>query len=229
VEPDDIGLLARPIVTQVSRWDRLKGFVPLLDAFAVLKRTSHELRTTDERHRRRVELARLILAGPDPDAIQDDPEGAEVVEELRRKYIALDASIRADIVVLALPMQSRKQNALMVNALQRSSDIVVQNSLREGFGLTVAEAMWKRTAILGSARASGVRLQVRDGVDGRLASDPEDTNEIARLLHDMLADPVRLEKWGRNAQRRVHDDFLIFTELVKWLQLLSDTLQPTKG
>jgi trehalose synthase len=66
-----------------------------------------------------------------------------------------------------------------------------------------------------------VRLQVRDGVDGRLVNDPEDTTAIAELLHEMLADPARLEEWGRNAQRRVHDDFLIFTELTRWLELLT--------
>jgi trehalose synthase len=226
IEPDDIGLLARPIITQVSRWDRLKGFVPLLDAFALLKRTAHQRSPRTERDRRRIDLARLVLAGPDPESIQDDPEGTEVIEELRRKYTKLDNGVHADIAILALPMKSRKQNALMVNALQRSSDIVVQNSLREGFGLTVAEAMWKRIPILGSARASGVRLQVRDGVDGRLVSDPEDSEALASLLQDMLASPVQLEEWGRNAQRRVHDDFLIFTELAKWLQLLTEKLPP---
>lgn len=224
VEPDDIGLLARPIITQVSRWDRLKGFVPLLDAFALLKRTAQKRSPSTTRDRRRIDLARLVLAGPDPESIQDDPEGTEVVEELKRKYMALDKGVQADIAILALPMTSRKENALMVNALQRSSDIVVQNSLREGFGLTVTEAMWKHTPILGSARAAGVKLQVRDGVEGRLVSDPEDTDALASLLHEMLASPVRLEEWGRNAHRRVHDDFLIFTELGQWLQLLTEKL-----
>ncbi|HEY0810327.1 MAG TPA: glycosyltransferase, partial [Longimicrobiales bacterium] len=219
-EPDDIGLLARPIVTQVSRWDRLKGFVPLLDAFVQFKRDGDG--RSDERQRRRTQLARLVLAGPDPDAIQDDPEGSEVVDELRRRFMALPDAIRADVAILALPMASRKQNALMVNALQRSSDIVVQNSLREGFGLTVAEAMWKRIPILGSARASGVKLQVRDGIEGRLTNDPEDADEVSQVLYEMLADPPQLEEWGRNAQRRVHDDFLIFTELRRWLQVLTD-------
>lgn len=222
VQPNDIGLVARPIITQVSRWDKLKGFAPLLDAFALLKRTSPKRKMRDERHRRTTQLVRLILAGPDPDAIQDDPESVEVVEELKQKFLALDQRLRTEIVILALPMQSRKHNALMVNALQRSSDIVVQNSLREGFGLTVAEAMWKQTPILGSVRATGVRLQVRDHIDGRLVPDPESVEELADVLHEMLADPVQLEAWGRNAQRRVYDEFLIFRELRQWLQLLAD-------
>jgi trehalose synthase len=118
-------------------------------------------------------------------------------------------------------MASRKHNALMVNALQRSSDIVVQNSLREGFGLTVSEAMWKRTPVLGPARAAGVRLQVRDGVDGRLVDDPEDVHTTAAVLHDMLSDSDRLDTWGSSAQRRVHDEFLVLGELVRWLRLLA--------
>jgi trehalose synthase len=119
-------------------------------------------------------------------------------------------------------MGSRKANALMVNALQACSDVVAQNSLREGFGLTVTEAMWKRTPVLGSGRACGVRLQVRDGVDGVLVGDPEDPEEIAEAMHGMLADEGRLDAWGNSAQRRVYDEFLIFRELRRWLELLAD-------
>jgi trehalose synthase len=108
----------------------------------------------------------------------------------------------------------------MVNALQRASDIVVQNSLREGFGLTVAEAMWKRTPVLGSSAACGVRLQVRDGTDGRLVADPENAASLAQAMVEMLADPECLDEYGRNAQYRVHDQFLIFAELRQWLGLL---------
>jgi trehalose synthase len=218
---EDIGLLARPIVTQVSRWDRLKGFLPLLDAFCLLKQNHGHFAPRHERHGRRLAAARLVLAGADPDAIDDDPEARSVFRELVDRYVALDAGMQADIAIVALPLGSRKQNALMVNALQRASEIVVQNSLREGFGLTVAEAMWKRIPVLGSAQACGVRLQVRDGVDGRLVADPEAVPALAETIAEMLADAECLEKWGRNAQRRVHDEFLIFSELQAWLRLLS--------
>ena len=217
--PDDIGLLARPIVTQVSRWDRLKGFVPLLDAFVRMKEERHALEVRDERHARRLEAARLILAGADPEAIADDPEAHAVMAELKARFQALPPEVQRDVAIVALPMHSRKENALMVNALQRASDIVAQNSLREGFGLTITEAMWKRIAVLGSAQACGVRLQVRDSIDGRLAPDPEDARALAHILADMLADPERLEEWGRSAQQRVYQEFLIFGELRQWLAL----------
>jgi trehalose synthase len=110
-------------------------------------------------------------------------------------------------------MHSLEENALMVNALQRASIIVAQNSLREGFGLTIAEAMWKRVPVLSNARACGPRQQVRDGLDGRLVADPANPLELRQALSDMLADPVRLERWGRSAQRRVHEHFLVFGHL----------------
>ncbi len=220
--PEDLGLIARPIVTQVSRWDRLKGFLPLLDAFCLMKRDG--ARALHERHGRQLAAARLVLAGADPDGIQDDPEAQAVFRELVDRYRALDAELQRDIAIIALPLASRKQNALMVNALQRASVIVVQNSLREGFGLTVAEAMWKHVPVLGSAQACGVRLQVRDTVDGRLVNDPENVALLAATLTDMLADEECLEAWGRSAHRRVYDKFLIFSELRQWLRLLA---QPT--
>jgi trehalose synthase len=205
-------------VTQVSRWDRLKGYLPLLHAFVALKRADtaagHPL------HRRHLELVRLVLAGPDPVAIQDDPEALEVLDELRAAYRSLPPAIQEEIAILLLPMRSLEENALMVNALQRASTIVAQNSLREGFGLTIAEAMWKRVPILSNTRACGPRQQVRDGLDGRMVADPEDHGELERALRDMLADPVRLERWGHSAQRRVHDHFLVFDQLRAWGRLL---------
>ena len=217
----DIGLLALPIVTQVSRWDRLKGFRPLLEAFALLKTKHLNGSETDERARRRLEVVRLVLAGPDPASVADDPEAIAVFAEMSERYRALPADVQRDVAIIALPMSSRKQNALMVNALQRASDIVVQNSLREGFGLTVSEAMWKRTAMLGNWVAAGVRFQIRDHVDGRLVDDPEEPEDLARVMTEMLVEAKRLHEHGRNGQQRVHDEFLIFSELQRWLALLS--------
>lgn len=222
---EDIGLLTRPIVTQVSRWDRLKGFMPLMRAFANLKQSVLTGdRDSDPVHRRRLELVRLVLAGPSPVAIQDDPEAQGVLDELSEAYTALQPAIQDDIAILALPMRSIDENALIVNALQRASTIVVQNSLREGFGLTIAEAMWKRVPVLSNSRACGPRQQIRDGLDGRLVRDPEDLDELERALDEMLADPERLETLGRAAQRSVHDHFLIFTQLRAWGRLLGEIL-----
>lgn len=226
-KPEEIDILFRPIVTQVSRWDRLKGFAPLLKGFARLKEERNgRFRSDSEEHRRRLELVRLVLAGPDPASVQDDPEGMEVFEELCQLWLDLTPELQREIAILVLPMEDRRINALLVNALQQCSTIVVQNSLREGFGLTVTEAMWKGIPVLGS-KAVGIREQVRDGIDGRLVSDPEDPDEIASTLNEMLADPVQRAAWGRNAQRRVADRFLIFSQLDRWIQMLAPRAVPT--
>jgi trehalose synthase len=99
--------------------------------------------------------------------------------------------------------------------------VVVQNSLQEGFGLTATEAMWKRVPVLGSS-ACGLRLQIRDRIDGRLTGNPLDPDEIAETLDDMLANPVQRELYGRNAQRRVYERFLVFTQVESWLRQLAD-------
>jgi trehalose synthase len=218
--PDEIGFLYRPTVTQISRWDRLKGFQPLLEGFVRLKkglngRTNHR----NERHRRREEILRLILVGPDPLSIQDDPEGCEVLKDLCASCNRLEPAIRKDVVLLTLPMNSRMNNALMVNSLQTASSIVVQNSIREGFGLTLTEAMWKGTPVVGSS-AFGLRQQIQDRVHGRVVCDPEDAEEISQVLGEMLGADEELNRWSRNAQARVHQEFLIFNQVKAWLRIL---------
>jgi trehalose synthase len=223
VEPDDLGLLTRPIVTQVSRWDRLKGFLPLMHGFARFKqRVAAEAAGNGvSADKRRLQLARLVLAGPDPESIADDPEGVEVLDELRCAYAQLDPAVREDVAIIALPMADLEQNALIVNALQRVSTIVVQNSLREGFGLTITEAMLKSVPILSNSRACGPRQQVRDRRDGRLLEDPEDVEAIGSVLHEMLGAPALLDAWGLNAEQQVHERFLVHVQLTEWLRLLS--------
>ena len=218
-EIGDIGLLTRPIVMQISRWDRLKGWNPLLDAFAKLKRRHRG--GVDDFHRRRLEILRLVLAGPDPSSVADDPEGQEVIHELSESYLHLDPQVQRDVVLLSLPMESARENALIVNALQRCATVIAQNSLQEGFGLTVTEAMWKRAPVMGS-QACGLRQQIRDRIDGRLVEDAEDSEGIARILDEMLADRSQRQQLGRAGQRRVYKEFLVFTQLRRWLEVLAD-------
>ncbi len=217
-EETEIGILFRPIVTQVSRWDRLKGFEPLLEAFVALKQGIGS-REISARHRRRLNHLRLVLAGPDPAAVADDPEAQDVLRDLIESYRRLPHWLQEDVALVSLPMGSRENNALMVNALQHCSSLVMQNSLREGFGLTVTEAMWKQRCVLGS-RACGVRAQIRDGVDGYLIPNSEDPQEIAKLVDETLDDLPGRTRIGRSAQRRVHGDFLVFGQVRRWLETL---------
>ena len=120
-------------------------------------------------------------------------------------------------------MDSLKNNALMVNALQRCSSIIVQNSLQEGFGLTITEAMWKEKAIL-STHAVGPRQQIRDALDGRLLKDPEDIEAIANALETMLGDPKQRILYGESARRHAYQNLLVFSQVGKWLRVLSEQL-----
>ena len=136
VAPGEIGLLFRPIVLQISRWDRLKGWTSLLEGFIRLKR-SHIVRNGGakiQRKQKRLELSRLVLAGPDPTAVADDPECVDVLRHIRQRYASLDEELRRDVAIMLLPMNSHQENALIVNAMQRCASIIVQNSLQEGFG-----------------------------------------------------------------------------------------------
>jgi len=231
LQTEDLGLLFRPVITQVSRWDRLKGWLPLLEAFIHLKRTMHERDGLTAIHRRRLDLTRLVLAGPDPAAIQDDPEGQEVIAELCERYKQIPPEIQRDVAIVSLPMDSRKENALIVNALQRVSTVVVQNSIQEGFGLTATEAMLKGRALLVS-HACGLRQQVRDEIDGRMCHNPDDPIALASFLDGMLAHPDLRGIWCRNAQRRAFDEFLVFTQVRNWLRLFDERVRhprPTRS
>ncbi len=215
----DVGLMFRPVVTQISRWDRLKGWFPLLLGFRQMKANIERYTAKDERSRRRLEVARLVLAGPEPSAVADDPEATDVLEEIRREYMALPTELQNDVAVLSLPMASLKHNALIVNALQRSSSIIVQNSLREGFGLSVTEAMWKRTPVVGST-AYGIRRQVTAGIEGELIDDPSNPGRVADAIARSLNTRAARDKMARQGHHRAVSEFLIFRQLSEWIRLL---------
>jgi trehalose synthase len=151
--------------------------------------------------------------------VGDDPEEQGVFEDVVAAWRALEPAIRRDVAILVLPGEPHS-NALIVNALQQCATVVVQNSLREGFGLTVTEAMWKRRVVVGT-RAAGIRAQVRAGTDGLLIGAPEDPAAVAATLAAGLGQPERWAGWGRSAQRRVADRYLLFDQVAHWLDALS--------
>jgi trehalose synthase len=198
------------IVTQVSRWDRLKDPLGVMLGFA-----DHIAPRTD---------AHLVLAGPAVEAISDDPEGAEVLEEVRAAHSRMPADVRARILLAALPMDDSEENAAIVNALQRRSDVVVQKSIAEGFGLTVAEGMWKARPVVAS-RIGGIQDQIVDGVSGVLVSDPGALAEYGAAVTGLLLDPRRAETMGFEAMNRVRTEFLGPRHLLQYLELLSKLMQ----
>jgi len=200
--------LDSPLVAQVSRWDRLKDPVGVLTAFA------EHVDPTDEPH--------LVLAGPDVAAVADDPEGAEVLAEVETAWRELPATTRGRVHLALLPMDDADENAVMVNALQRRADVVVQKSLAEGFGLTVAEAMWKGRPVVASA-VGGIQDQIEDGRTGLLV-DAEDLPAFGARVSGLLADPHGAERIGQAAQKRVRDHFLGPRHLGQYVDLLERVL-----
>jgi trehalose synthase len=195
-----------PIVLQASRWDAMKDPLGVLEGFARL------LEPDVPRG------AHLVLAGPQVDAVADDPEGARVFDAVERAWRALPEARRRYVHLALLPMADLDENAAVVNALQRHAAVVVQKSVEEGFGLTVTEAMWKRRAVVASA-VGGIQDQIRDGVDGLLLRPPTDLTEFARLLRLALSDEALARRLGDSAYERVREHYLLDSAFDHWTAL----------
>jgi trehalose synthase len=116
-------------------------------------------------------------------------------------------------------MEDLEENAAMVNALQRRADVIVQKSLAEGFGLTVAEAMWKARPVLAS-RVGGIQDQIHHGHSGLLLEDPSDLVGFGRAVQALLTDRNRAQRMGEAAHRRVCSDYLAPRRLIQELDLI---------
>ena len=196
-------------VLQVSRWDSLKDPIGVIEGFA-----KHVAPHTD---------AHLIYAGPDISAVADDPEGAEVYAFACARWRALRPEVRERIHLALLPMDDIEENAVIVNALQRGAEVVVQKSLAEGFGLTVAEAMWKRRPLVAS-RIGGIQEQIEHGVSGLLLDDPSALDAYGAAVLELLGDPARAAAMGDAAHERVRERFLGTHSLLDYLTLFERVL-----
>jgi trehalose synthase len=191
--------LDAPLVVQVSRWDRLKDPVGVLDGFA----------------RVAVDDVQLVLAGPNVAGVVDDPEGGAVYHASVDAWRALPVALRRRCQLVSLPTLDVGENAAVVNALQRHATVIVQKSLYEGFGLTVAEAMWKSRPVVASA-VGGIRDQVDDGVHGLLIADPHDGAGFAAALERILADPAMAARMGEAGHARVVERYLGLDSLLRF-------------
>jgi len=179
---------SRPILTQISRFDRLKDPVGVIRAYRIVKRYFD---------------CQLVLAGG---SASDDPEGSVVLKEVKDA-----ANDDPDVKVLELPAWA----PLEVNALQRASTIVIQKSLREGFGLTVSEALWKKKPVVASA-VGGIPTQVIHKHTGLLAHSVEGTAYQIRFL---LSHPEIATRLGEQGHQHVKENFLITQNLKRYLTL----------
>jgi len=191
------------LIVQVSRWDRLKDMAGVLRGFADHVATSGP--------------GYLVLAGPTVTGVTDDPEGLAVYEECLAEWRRLPVSVRSRIMLATLPLDDVDENAAMVNALQRQAAVIVQKSLAEGFGLTVAEGMWKGRPVIGSA-VGGIQDQM-DGDTGVLLSDPTDLAALGKAVRALLDNPEVARRMGAAARAHVRDNFVGDTHLLRYAQL----------
>ena len=183
---------ARPILTQVSRFDPWKDPLGVIDAYRLARKECPGLQ--------------LLLIGS---MAHDDPEGWHYLE-------VTDAYRQGDPDIFLLSNLQEVGN-LEVNSFQRASSVVVQKSLREGFGLVVSEAMWKEVPVVGGD-VGGIRLQIEDGVTGFLVTSVE---ACAERVVQILADLELRSKMGRAGRERVAERFLTLRELEDYVGMLS--------
>jgi trehalose synthase len=178
-----------PIITQVSRFDRFKDPIGVIQCYRLVKNYVP---------------VQLVLAGG---GASDDPEGEEVLQEVKA-YAGNDP----DVHILELPSDAHRA----INALQRGSDIIIQKSLKEGFGLTVTEGLWKGKPVIGGD-TGGIKLQVINHHCGFRVNTPEGAAIRIRYL---LKHPGIMEHMGKNARQFVLDNFLITRQLREYLTLI---------
>jgi trehalose synthase len=176
----------RPVITQISRFDRWKDPLGVIEAFG--------------KARKQVDCT-LVLLGNNA---TDDPEGELVLETVRSA---------ADDTVLVITVE----DPVLVNALQRHAAVVLQKSIREGFGLTVTEAMWKGAAVIGG-NVGGIRRQIDNGKNGLLVAS---VDEAAERIVQLLLDRSLRRQLGNRAKEKVRETFLLSRLLEDWLDLLA--------
>ncbi len=186
----------KPIITQISRFDKLKDPEGVVDVFKLVKKEVD---------------ARMVLCGS---MASDDPEGGKVYERVRRKANHLIE--KKDLVLITV------ENDLLVNVLQRSSSVIIQKSLKEGFGLTVTEALWKEKPVVAS-KVGGIPLQIKDSETGFLL-DPEDIQGFAEKIVEILQHPKLGENMGKKGKEIVRDNYLITRLMSDYLDLFIDML-----
>ncbi|MEU0936406.1 glycosyltransferase [Embleya sp. NPDC005971] len=191
-----------PLVTQVSRWDRVKDIPGVIEAF-----TDH----VDPDFG-----AHLLLAGP---RAAGDAQAEQVLAECRAaRERRRDRSARVHLV--EIPTDHPTEHALTINAIQRCSTVVLQKSLAEGFGLTVSEAAWKGRPVIASP-VGGIRQQIRHGRSGLLLAHPRDLPGLGAGIDRLLADPAYARELGDNGRRHVRGHFLTDSGVLGFARILS--------
>jgi trehalose synthase len=200
-----------PLVVQVSRWDRLKDMPGVMHGFADYVVPGGN--------------GYLLLVGPSVGGVTDDPEGASVFGDCLLQWRDLPAAARARILLVTLPLDDPDENAVMVNAAQRKASVIAQKSLAEGFGLTVAEGMWKGRPVVGSA-VGGIVDQIAEGT-GVLLPDPFDLKAFGVAVRELLDDPAESGRMGKAAQAYIRENYVGDVHMLRYADLFGSLLAGT--
>jgi trehalose synthase len=198
-----------PLVVQVSRWDKLKDMGGVMRGFA-----DYVAPVTGDGY--------LLLVGPSVSGVTDDPEGAAVYGECLLQWRDLPDRVRERILLITLPLDDIDENAAMVNALQRHASIITQKSLAEGFGLTVAEGMWKGRPVVGSA-VGGINDQIAGGT-GILLPDPGDLKAFGAAVRRLLENKDEATRMGEAGQAYIREQYVGDLHLLRYASLLGPML-----
>jgi trehalose synthase len=196
------------LVVSLARWDRLKDPVGVMRGF---------VEHVDEPD------VRLILAGPSPEAVADDPEAEQVLHDTVVAWERLPRVERRRVDLAVLPMVDLDENALIVNALQRQAAVIVKKSLQEGFGLGVTEGMWKARPVI-ATRVGGHQDQIEHRRSGLLVDDPGDLAAFGAAIAQLLGNPADALTMATAARERVRERFLADRHFVEWTAALRGAL-----
>lgn len=191
----------RPVVAQVSRFDPWKDPEGVIEAFYLAKKALPGLQ--------------LVLEGSQK--AKDDPQAREIFARLKKQY-----GHDPDLFLRGEKPEAFAAHETWVNALQSGANVVVQKSLKEGFGLTVAEAMWKQKAVIGGD-TPGIRLQIKNGRTGFIVNSPQ---ACARRIVELLKHPARAKRLGLSAHVYVKNHFLFNRLIADFLEIYSEILKP---
>lgn len=184
----------RPLISQVSRFDKWKDPLGVLEVYKKVRERGAD--------------CQLALVGG---IATDDPEGQEVYERIRKEAKGMEDVF----VIMDAP-------DILVNVIQRASDVVLQMSKKEGFGLTATEALWKESAVV-ATRAGGLSLQIEEGKNGYLV-DPQDYEDAAEEVLELLDDEEKREALGKNGKKKVKENFLITRLMEDWIDIWRELL-----
>lgn len=184
----------KPLLTQISRFDKWKDPEGVLEVFKLVKREVD---------------CRLVLCGS---MATDDPEGVKIFKQVEKK--ANDLIAKGEVILIT------SENNILVNALQRRSDVIIQKSIREGFGLVISEALWKERPVVAS-NVGGIPLQIIDGVNGLLV-DPFDNEGFADRIVEIIKHPNLGKELGEKGKESVRKKFLVTRLLSDYLDLMRD-------